>query len=246
MSDISGVGIATAFAAGAASFLSPCVLPLVPGYLSYVAGDSITQARGAANPAHRISAFSLSLCFVLGFSTVFMLLGASATALGQLLLRYRYETNILGGIIVMIFGLFMTGILKLSWLQHDVRFHGRIGGTRPLTAYLLGLAFGFGWTPCIGPVLGAILIVSAATATVASGVALLSAYSLGLGIPFLVTAMFTGAFLQRQKTLRRIGRPLQIVAGFIMVIMGLAMITGQLTVFALWLQNTFPGFSSIG
>jgi len=246
MSDISGIGVATAFAAGAASFLSPCVLPLVPGYLSYVAGDSIAQARGTANPAQRFSPFSLSLCFVLGFSTIFLILGASATALGQLLLRYRYETNILGGIIVITFGLFMTGLLKLPWLEHDVRFHGKIGGARPTAAYLLGLAFGFGWTPCIGPVLGAILIVSAATATVTSGVALLSAYSLGLGIPFLATAVFTDAFLRRQKTLRRIGRPLQIVAGVVMIIMGLAMITGQLTVFALWLLNTFPGFASVG
>lgn len=246
MGEISGIGIATAIAAGTASFLSPCVLPLVPGYLSYVAGDSIAQARSAANPAQRFSAVSLSLCFVLGFSTVFIILGASATALGQLLLRYRYETNIVGGIIVIVFGLFMTGIIRLPWLQHDVRFHGKIGGARPTAAYLLGIAFGFGWTPCIGPVLGTILIMSAATATVAGGVALLSAYSLGLGIPFLATAAFTGAFLKRQPALRRIGRPLQVAAGIIMILMGLAMITGQLTVFALWLLNTFPGFARVG
>lgn len=246
MNEISAIGVATAFAAGTASFLSPCVLPLVPGYLSYVAGHSVAQARVASSPAQRFSALSLSLCFVLGFSTVFMILGASATALGQLLLRYRYETNILGGIIVILFGLFMTGFLKLPALEHDVRFHGKIGGTRPVAAYLLGLAFGFGWTPCIGPVLGAILIVSAATATVATGVALLSAYSLGLGIPFLAAAVFTGAFLRRTRALSRIGRPLQITAGIIMIIMGLAMITGQLTVVALWLLNTFPAFSGIG
>jgi len=246
MNEISAIGLATAFAAGTASFLSPCVLPLVPGYLSYVAGHSVAQSSVAASPSQRLSTFSLSMCFVLGFSTVFLILGASATALGQLLLRYRYEANILGGIIVILFGLFTAGFVKIPWLERDVRFHGTISGTRPLAAYLLGLAFGFGWTPCIGPVLGAILIVSAATATVATGVALLSAYSAGLGIPFLAAAIFTGGFLERSRALGRIGRPLQITAGIIMIIMGLAMITGQLTVFALWLLNTFPAFYRVG
>ncbi|MDH3286609.1 MAG: cytochrome c biogenesis protein CcdA [Betaproteobacteria bacterium] len=246
MSDISALGLATAIAAGTVSFLSPCVLPLVPGYVSYVAGHALPHSHHEERTAQRLSALALSLCFVLGFSTVFIILGASATVLGQLLIRYQYETNIAGGIIVMTFGLFMTGVLKLPWLERDVRFHGAIRGTRPLAAYLLGLAFGFGWTPCIGPVLGAILTVSAASATVSSGIALLTAYSLGLGIPFLATAVFTGALLKRLKTMRRIGRPLQVVAGIIMMIMGLAMVTGQLSVFAWWLLNTFPGFASIG
>ena len=246
MSDISILGIATAFAAGTVSFLSPCVLPLVPGYVSYVAGHALPRSHREEHPVQRFSALALSLCFVLGFSTVFVILGASATALGQLLVRYQYETNIAGGIIVMVFGLFMTGVIKLPWLEHDVRFHGAIRGSRPLAAYLVGLAFGFGWTPCIGPVLGAILTVSAASATVSSGIALLSAYSLGLGVPFLATAVFTSAFLKRLKAMRRIGRPLQVVAGIIMIIMGLAMATGQLSVFAWWLLNTFPIFTRIG
>jgi cytochrome c-type biogenesis protein len=246
MSDISGLGMATAFAAGTVSFLSPCVLPLVPGYVSYVAGHTLTHSHHEERPVQKLSALALSLCFVLGFSTVFIILGASATALGQLLLRYQFETNIVGGIIVMAFGLFMTGAIKLPWLEHDVRFHGAIHGSRPLAAYLVGLAFGFGWSPCIGPVLGAILTVSAATATVSSGIALLSAYSLGLGIPFLVTAVFASAFLKRLKAMRRIGRPLQVAAGIIMMIMGLAMVTGQLSVFALWLLNTFPVFTRMG
>lgn len=246
MSDISALGMATAFAAGTVSFLSPCVLPLVPGYVSYVAGHTFPHSHHEQRSAQRLSALSLSLCFVLGFSTVFIILGAGATVLGQLLLRYQYEMNIAGGIVVMTFGLFMTGILKLPWLEHDARFHGKISGGRPFAAYVVGLAFGFGWTPCIGPVLGAILTVSAATATVSSGIALLSAYSLGLGIPFLATAVFTSAFLKQLKTMRRIGRPLQVVAGIIMMIMGLAMVTGQLSAFALWLLNTFPIFARIG
>jgi len=246
MSDLSALGFATAFAAGTVSFLSPCVLPLVPGYVSYIAGHTVAQGRQDEHVVQRLAALSLSSCFVLGFSTVFIILGASATALGQLLLRYRYETNIVGGITVIVFGLFMTGMLKLPWLQRDVRFHGNIQASRPVAAYLLGIAFGFGWTPCIGPVLGAILTVSAISATAASGVALLGAYALGLGIPFLATAFFTGAFLKRFKTLRRIGRPLQIAAGIIMIVIGLAMVTGQLTVFAFWLLNTFPVFAAVG
>jgi len=246
MSDVSSLGMATAFAAGTVSFLSPCVLPLVPGYVSYVAGHTLPHSHREEHPVQKLSALALSLCFVLGFSTVFIILGASATALGQLLVRYQYETNIAGGIIVMVFGLFMTGVIKLPWLERDVRFHGAIRGSRPLAAYLVGLAFGFGWTPCIGPVLGAILTVSAASATVSSGIALLSAYSLGLGIPFLATAVFANAFLKRLKAMRRIGRPLQVVAGIIMILMGLAMATGQLSVFAWWLLNTFPIFTRIG
>ena len=246
MNEISAIALVTAFGAGIVSFLSPCVLPLVPGYVSYVAGDRISQSHHATDSAWRLSALGLSFCFVLGFSTVFIVLGAGATGLGQLLLRYKNEANIIGGVLVMIFGLFMMGLLKLSWMQRDLRFHGNIKGARPLGAYLIGLAFAFGWTPCIGPVLGVILTLSAVTATVSSGVALLGVYSLGLGIPFVATAMFTDAFLAWRKPIARIGRPLQIGAGAVMVLMGLAMITGQITQAALWLLNTFPGLATMG
>ena len=246
MSGLSAIGLSTAFGAGIVSFLSPCVLPLVPGYVSYVAGDALTHRRQVEGVAPRLAAIWLSLCFVAGFSTVLILLGASASALGQLLLRYRYEANIVGGVIVIIFGLFMAGMLKLPWLQRDLRIHANIKGARPLGAYLIGLAFAFGWTPCIGPVLGVILTVSAVAATVSSGIALLGAYSLGLGIPFLATAVFAGALLKWLKSMRRIGRWLQIGAGAGMVLMGFAMITGMLSSFAFWLLNTFPAFAAIG
>jgi cytochrome c-type biogenesis protein len=236
----------TAFGAGIISFLSPCVLPLVPGYVSYVAGDSLAYGRQAGRRSQRLATFGLSLCFVAGFSTVFIALGAGATALGQLLLSYKNEANIVGGIIVIVFGLFMIGMVKLPWLQRDLRFHGTIKGARPLGAYLIGLAFAFGWSPCIGPVLGVILTVSAASSTVADGIALLAAYSLGLGVPFLATALFTGTMLKRLKLMRRTGRWLQAGAGVAMVFMGIAMITGMLTAFAFWLLNTFPVFAAIG
>ena len=246
MSDVSGVGALTAFAAGIVSFLSPCVLPLVPGYLSYVAGHS---AHGAARPASahaRLSEFGLSMLFVLGFSTVFIALGASATALGRLLLAYRYEANLVGGALIALFGLFMTGLVRLSWLERDLRFHTRIAGGRPLGAYGLGLAFGAGWTPCIGPVLGAVLTMSAVSSNTGTGIALLSAYALGLGLPFLAAAFFTGGLVRRLRTLRRAGRALQIGAGVIMIVMGAAIMTGQLSTFSYWLLQTFPALAKIG
>jgi cytochrome c-type biogenesis protein len=246
MNDLSALALVTAFGAGIVSFLSPCVLPLVPGYISYVAGDRIAHAHRAGDSTWRLPVLGLSLCFVLGFSTVFIILGAGATGLGQLLLRYKNEANIVGGAMVMSFGLFMTGMLNLSWMQRDLRFHGNIRGARPAGAYLIGLAFAFGWTPCIGPVLGVILTLSAVTATVSSGVALLAAYSLGLGIPFIATAMFTDAFLAWRKSIARIGRPLQIGAGGVMVFMGIAMITGQISQLALWLLNAFPVLATMG
>lgn len=246
MLELSSIGVLTAFAAGAISFLSPCVLPLVPGYVSYVAGESLNGLGRGQSLSAKLPALGLSLFFVLGFSTVFVILGASATALGQLLLAYRYELNIIGGTVVIAFGLFMMGLLRLPWFQRDLRFHTTIPGGRPLGAYMLGLAFAFGWTPCIGPVLGAILTVSAVSATVSSGVALLAVYSLGLGLPFLMAAVFTGGFLARMRIMRRFGRWLELFAGAVMVLMGIAMITGYLSAFSYWLLETFPGLASIG
>lgn len=246
MIEIAGVGLASAFLAGIISFLSPCVLPLVPGYVSYVAGQSLEVLRAETGVRVRVSALALSGVFVIGFSTVFIALGASASAIGQLLLRYRYETNIVGGIVVVVFGLFMMGLIRPRSLLRDVRFHGALRGARPLGAYLLGVAFAFGWTPCIGPVLGAILAVSATSLNVGEGVALLSIYSLGLGLPFVGAAAFTGTFVGRLGSMGRAGARLQIVAGGLMVLMGVAMVTGQLTALSYWLLRTFPGLATIG
>ena len=246
MGELPAISFTAAFGAGIVSFLSPCVLPLVPGYVSYVAGDTLTHRRHADSRLQRLSAIVLSLCFVAGFSTVFIALGAGATAIGQTLLRYKYEANIVAGIIVIVFGLFMAGALNLPWLQRDMRFHLDVKGGRPLGAYLIGVAFAFGWAPCIGPVLGAILTVSAVAATVASGTALLAAYSLGLGLPFLATAVYTDKLLAWLRSVRRVGRWLQVGAGVAMVLMGVAMITGMLTAFSFWLLQTFPVFGTIG
>ncbi len=246
MMEISHTAMLAAFAAGIISFLSPCVLPLVPGYVSYIAGRSIADRSQGGATNLRLHAIGLSLCFVLGFSTVFVALGASATVLGQLLLSYRHELNLVGGTIVIGFGLFTLGLLRPSWLQRDLRFHVSVPGGRPIAVYVLGMAFAFGWTPCIGPMLGAILTLSAASATVTNGVTFLSVYSLGLGVPFVLTAAFTDGLLARLKTIRRVGWGLQFLAGGVMILMGVAMVTGQLSTFSYWLLETFPLLATIG
>lgn len=247
MVEASVIGLATAFAAGLISFVSPCVLPLVPAYVSYVAGQPFQALREDADGSRRIAAAVLSAFFVLGFSTVFIALGASASAFGRLLLAYRYEANMVGGAVVIVFGLLMIGMTRgMPWLQRDLRFHPRFVSGHPLAAYVLGLAFGFGWTPCIGPVLGAILTVSAVQTSISDGVTLLAVYSAGLGVPFLLVALFTRETAGRLKGLRRFGAVLQAAAGIILVLMGIAMITGQLSAFAYWLLRTFPKLGTIG
>lgn len=246
MAAISNIGGLAALTAGAISFLSPCVLPLVPGYLSYVAG---TAAGGAVGPHRRtpFAVFWLSLCFVLGFSTIFIVLGASASAIGQLLLSYRYEANLAGGAIVIAFGLFMVGVVPSSWLMRDLRFDtSRLRGGTTISAYVLGAAFGFGWTPCIGPVLGAILTASALAASAHAGMVLLAFYSAGLGIPFILAAVFTEGLMSRLRRLSRVGFILRIGGGLVMVGMGVVMMTGYMSVLSFWLLKKFPIFTQIG
>jgi cytochrome c-type biogenesis protein len=241
------IGFAAAFAAGLISFVSPCVLPLVPAYVSFVAGQPLAQGARHPDARERLAALSLSAFFVLGFSAVFVTLGAGATFLGRLLLQYRYEANLVGGAIVVLFGLLMIGMTRgMPWLLRDFRFHPHFFGGRPVPAFVLGLAFGFGWTPCIGPILGAILTVSAVQTSPSTGVGLLATYAAGLGVPFLLAALFTRELAGRLKGLRRFGAIMQIAAGLILVLMGLAMMTGQLTAFAFWLLNTFPALGRIG
>jgi len=177
---------------------------------------------------------------------VFVILGASATALGQVMLGFRYELNLVGGGIIVLFGLFMLGMAGLPAMQRELRFHPAIPGGRPLSAYVLGLAFGFGWTPCIGPILGAILTATAASSTVAEGIALLAIYSAGLGMPFVLAAAFTDRLAQRLRAIGRLGRRLNQAAGLVMIAMGIAMMTGQLSALSYWLLGTFPVLGRIG
>lgn len=245
--EVGTVGIAAAFSAGFVSFASPCVLPLVPAYMSYVVAQPLHDDMPRPDAGRRVAALMLSACFVLGFSAVFVTLGAGATYLGGLLLRHRVEANLAGGMIIIVFGLLMLGVTRgMPWAAKDVRFRPRLAGGRPLPAFVLGAAFGFGWTPCIGPILGAILTVSAVQTSIAGGMGLLATYAAGLGVPFMLVAVFAREFSGRIGVLRRFGTALQVAAGLVLVLMGLAMITGQLSVFAYWLLETFPALGRIG
>lgn len=244
MVDLSLIGFATAFAAGVISFLSPCVLPLVPGYVSYVTGSSLDELRAGRTETRHV--MPLAVAFVAGFSTVFVALGASATLLGQTLLAWRYELGIAAGVVIILFGLHMLGLTPFSLLQRDARLQVETTRGRAVGAYLLGLAFAFGWTPCIGPVLGAILTLGASTANLGEGTALLAVYSAGLGVPFLLAALFTDRLLTAIRRLGRLGRSLQRGAGALLVAMGLLMVTGQLERLGFWLLETFPILARIG
>ena len=246
--ELSAAGAITAFAAGAISFLSPCVLPLVPAYVSYVAGQSITRSAGGDAPpaGERLRILLSSLSFVLGFTTIFVALGAGISALSFVLGAYRYQINILSGALVILFGIFTTGLWRPAWAERDTRMQIGGPGSGPGPAYLLGLAFAFGWTPCIGPVLGAILAAAASSTGGSGGIALLTMYSLGLGLPFVMAALFFGSFAGRLGKFRNAGRVLQMIAGAVMIAMGLAMITGHLTDVAIWFLETFPMLGRIG
>lgn len=247
---IGDISYLSALGAGAVSFLSPCVLPLVPPYLCYMAGISVDEFRNpdasGAGSASRRAVMTSSLFFTLGFATVFVALGASATSIGMLLRTNMDILSQIGGLIIILTGLNFLGVIRIPFLSREARFQG---GGKPATltgAYVMGLAFAFGWTPCIGPILGAILTVSATSTTPAAGVALLAIYSLGLAIPFLLTALLAGGITARLRRLRSFGRGLQIFTGLTMVAMGLAMMTGRLSTMAFWLLETFPILALIG
>ena len=242
--ELSAIGFLTAFAAGVLSFLSPCVLPLVPGYLSYVSGSSLEDLRSL--PKARYRAVGYALWFVAGFSAVFMSLGASATALGGLLLEHRLWLGYAAGLLVIVFGLHMMGFSPLTLLQRDIRWHADLRPARGPGALLMGVAFAFGWTPCIGPVLGAILTLGASSNDVGAGVALLASYAIGLGVPFVLAALFADVLVDRLRGLTRAGFLLQRAAGALLVLVGILMVTGQLEVIAYWLLENVPLLATIG
>jgi cytochrome c-type biogenesis protein len=231
MPDLATWGIAAAFAGGLVSFFSPCTLPLVPGYLSVVTGGALTEA------SNRLKAFWLSLCFVMGFSLVFVALGASASVLGQWLVA---------GVLIVLMGLFMLGWWSMPALQRDWRIGQSLEGGRPTAAFLLGIAFAIGWTPCIGPILGAILALSSTHANAEAGMLYLAAYSFGLALPFLGTALFIEHFRQRVRWLSRWSRLLRALAGLVLVVMGVMVLTGRMTLFASWMLSTFPVLGRLG
>ena len=248
---VAEVSYLSALVAGALSFLSPCVLPLVPPYLCYMAGVSVDEFRnpqpaGMAGTASRRAVLFASLFFTLGFSTVFVALGASATSIGMMLRTHLDLLAQVGGVIIILMGLNFLGILKLPFFSREARFQG---GGEPATltgAYIMGLAFAFGWTPCIGPILGAILGVAASQDTVGQGASLLGVYSLGLAVPFWFAAAFSGLFMAFLVRFRRHLGVMEKIIGALLVITGLAFIFGYIGDISAWFQQTFPVLMQIG
>ncbi|MCP4380092.1 MAG: cytochrome c biogenesis protein CcdA [Hyphomicrobiales bacterium] len=241
------VSFSVALLAGLLSFLSPCVLPLVPPYLGYLAGLSLDQLTGEGpSKADRRTVFFASVAFVLGFSTVFVLLGAAATFLGQLLRSYLDILTIVGGGIIIVMGLHFLGVFKIGLLLRQARIEVRNTRAGPLGAYAMGLAFAFGWTPCIGPVLAVILGLAGAEDTVGSGAVLLAVYSAGLGLPFIVAGLFAGSFMRFMKRFRSHVGTVEKTMGAMLVVTGVLFVTGQFSNIAFWLLETFPGLAQLG
>ena len=233
------VGIAIAFTAGVFSFLSPCVLPLVPSYLTFVTGMSLEDLQEGVN---RKATFMHSMLFVVGFSTIFILLGASASFLGQFLRQYELLIARIGGVIIIVLGLHLAGVFRLAPLMREKRVHLADKPAGYLGTLGVGMAFGAGWTPCIGPILGAILTYGMTQETMWAGVGLLSVYSLGLAVPFLIASLALDWFLQSFKRYRKWIPVVEKASGVLLVILGILLLTGQFTVLASWLTRYTPAF----
>ncbi|MDX5383098.1 MAG: cytochrome c biogenesis protein CcdA [Rhodobacterales bacterium] len=233
-----------ALLAGVVSFLSPCVLPIVPPYLAYMSGVSLSDLQSQGQARNR--AILPALFFVLGLSTVFLFLGFTASAIGAAFLQYQDYFNTVAGILVMAFGAHFIGIYRISFLDREARLDAGDRGGSAFGAYILGLAFAFGWTPCIGPQLGAILSLAASEASVARGTLLLGVYAAGLGIPFLLVAAFlprlTGVMGWMKRHMDRIEK----IMGLLLWTIGLLMLTGGFSAFSFWLLETFPALAALG
>lgn len=251
------VSLFAAFIAGLLSFISPCVLPLIPGYLSFISGVSLDEMRGGAAavttgggtvaavavaPAVQRRVIVTSLAFILGFSLVFVALGASATYLGSFLMERLTLLGKIAGVVIIIFGLHTMGVLRIGWLYKEKRFNSAARPTTIFGAILVGIAFAFGWTPCIGPILAAILTVAAGEETVGEGIRLLAVYSAGLAIPFLMTAMAINSFFTAFAKIRRHYHAIEIASGLLMIAIGILIFTNRFTIIAQWLTPYLPVF----
>jgi cytochrome c-type biogenesis protein len=231
------IGLPLAFGAGILSFLSPCVLPLIPSYLSFITGLSLEDAG-----ARRWAAVTHAAFFVLGFTLIFVALGASATALGSVLRYHRVWLERIGGALIVLFGLYLLGVFQWGVLARERRIHLQNKPVGYLGSAIVGLAFGAGWSPCIGPILGAVLTYTSATATLGQGMGLLLAYSLGLGIPFLLAALLVDRFIGWFQRYRKFIPVVNRIAGAVLVIVGLLLLTGYFSLLATWLQQLTPEF----
>ncbi len=239
------IGLVAAFGAGLLSFISPCVLPLIPGYLSFVSGVTLQEMRGEGEVAPtraRGRVLVSSLAFVLGFSLVFISLGASASAVGQFLMTRLAIIGKIAGVLIVLFGLHMMGVLRIGWLYSEKRVQTQKKPAGPFGAVLVGIAFAFGWTPCIGPILAGILAVAASRDTMMDGVKLLAAYSAGLGIPFLITSLAINQFFSAFARIRKHYHAIEVTSGVLLVAVGVLIFTNQFTIIARFLQPYLPTF----
>jgi len=234
------IEIFVAFGAGLISFLSPCVLPLIPGYISFISGQSLKEILDE----QKINFFPLIL-FCCGFSTVFIILGASASFIGQALLQNSEILRILAGIIIIIFALQLIGLINISFLNLEKRFEAK-RSKNILYPYMIGLAFGFGWTPCIGPILGSILALASIEETLFRAVILLSFYSLGLAIPFILSGYLTQKFLIFSKNFRKNINLISKIGGIILLITGILILTNQLQIIGFYILKIFPFMQNFG
>ena len=243
-----GFSLPLVFGAGVLSFLSPCVLPLVPPYLTYMSGASFEQLRADGTTAGVLWRRSVgtSLFFILGFSLVFITLGATATAFGQAFRQALPILTPIAGLLIIAMGLHFLGVFRIGFFDRQLRHAGPQAASGPAGGFLLGLAFAVGWTPCIGPVLAAVLSVSAAQDTALAGAALLAVYSLGLGVPFLLAGIAIGPFLTFFDRFRRHLGTVEKVMGGLLVLTGILFITGQFTRLSYWFLETFPVLSQFG
>jgi cytochrome c-type biogenesis protein len=242
------VSVQAALLAGIISFLSPCVLPLVPSYLCFITGASLDELsnQDGTSSAQQRRALIAALVFVLGFSTVFVTLGASASIAGQLLREHLGVLSQIAGVFIILMGLHFLGVFKFAMLDREARYHQE---TRPvgfIGAYSIGLAFAFGWTPCIGPVLATILTIAASEQDVARGTGLLAIYSLGLGIPFLIAAAGVGTFLGFLGKFKKHLGTVERVMGGLLVLTGIMFLTGSMQTMAYWFLEQFPWLATIG
>jgi cytochrome c-type biogenesis protein len=217
-----------AFLAGLISFLSPCVLPLVPGYVSLISGAGVEELKTTDSQLLRKVMLN-SAAFIIGFSIVFILLGAISTEVGQMLRFYKSALARISGIVIIIFGLHLTGIFKIKWLYTDARLHSVKGGSTPWGAFVIGFAFAFGWTPCVGPILAVILGFAAVQNSVGKGILLLAIYSLGLAVPFLLTSLGIERFLKFYSRFRSHMHALEVASGGLLIVLGGLLVAGRFT-----------------
>jgi cytochrome c-type biogenesis protein len=234
------VGVLVAFSAGLFSFLSPCVLPLFPSYVSFITGMSVSDLTADLSGAARRRVMLHALAFVLGFSLVFVALGASFSAAGQFLLDYRNLIRRVGGALIVLFGLYIAGVFKLAAMGRTMQFQLREKPAGYLGSLIVGITFAIGWTPCVGPILGAILSLAGTSETVQRGIGLLIAYSAGLGVPFLVSAVALGAFLKFFKRYRPLIPVMERAAGVILVVVGVLVFTNYYVVLNSWAISLTP------